>query len=500
MAFLVLLLLCGYSLAQELVPEAFQEEIQQQEQQVPKAQILSPQEIPQGFASQIKAAQQAQEETPVEPLKEEKIIEIPQQKTGYYSYEAYLDSIELTAKLLLPARLRLDSMKYVINSETQAPMGQYEKQANYEKRIANAEKGKQLRIANLEKLHNAQEKKVMDKLTATIRLSKDIQPEWDSMLQENEKEAGEYLKRIDKFKGKISDMNVMSARINSLLTKLNVSQSDVEALEKKNLLYIKRMERACELMQDYMLKEETKVLSTERKKFEMTLSNYNVEKEELQVNVKDINSIVPFDYHGIIKIKPRLAEEIDNETDGFTASIDYINYPFIVDGAKAYPGAKKAHIYYEDNEVNTIGAFKSIDGFDWREGYLEWATHADSLINGKMKYKSLDSSYAMKKVRVGPPFWTGKRIFRAMAFTLSATSLGLGIWQDRSVNSKTKSANKLYKETLEAAIGDEGKLHSKKANDYNRKVDSMHDSQLARNGFYISAGVFGVAGIMSFCF
>jgi hypothetical protein len=496
MAFLVLLLLlCGYSLAQE--PEA-------------EAQTL---DIPKGFASQIKPETKPvqQEETPAElpsiaePPKEEKKIEIPQktdysQKTGYYSYEAYLDSIELTAKLLLPARLTLDSMKYVINSESQAPIGQYEKQTNYEKRIENAEKSKQLKITNLEKLHSTKEKKIMDKLTSTIRLSKDIQPEWDSLLRENETDPGEYKKRIDKFKDKISDMNVMSARINSLLTKLNVNQSDVEALEKKNLLYIKRMERACELVQNYMLKEETKVLTTERKKYEMTLGNYDTEKEEFQVNVKDINSIVPFDYHGIIKIKSRMAQEIDNETDGFTTSIDYVNYPFTVDGAKVYPGAKKARIYYEDNEVVSIGAFKSIDGFDWREGYSEWTAHADSLINGKLKYRHLDSSYAMKKVRVGPPFWTAKRIFRAVAFTLSAASFGLGYWQDSKVKSKTNNANDLYKETLKAAIAGDEELHSENAAKYTREVEDIRDIQFARNGFYISAGAFGMAGIFSFYF
>jgi len=472
MALLALVfLLCGYSLAQELEAEA-------PSQPQPQPQILSPEEIPQGFAAQLKATQQVQpQEATVEPLKEEKKAEIAPKK-GFHSYEAYLDSIELTAKLLLPARITLDSMKNIINSEF------------------GTEKNKQIKIANLEKQYNAKEKKNMDKLTSTIRLSQDIQPEWDGMLQENEKDISEYKKRIDKFKEKISDMNVMNARIKSLLVKLNINESDIQTLEKKNMLYIKRMERANELMQNYMLKEEAQILSTERKKFSMTLGEYNENKGELQINVKDFGTNVPFDYHGVIKMKQRQAETIDNETDGFTAIIDYMNYPFTVDGSKVYPGAKKAHIYYEDKELTAVGAFKGIEGFDWREGYSEWATHVDSLLTGKLKYRNLGPSYVTEY----PPFWTASRIFRATAFALSAVSLGLGYWQDRAVKTKTEEANTLYNETLHSAIAGESATHKEKAGFYDNKVNSLEKSLFARNGLYISAGVFGVAGIVSFFF
>jgi hypothetical protein len=481
MAFLTLLLLLC---AQEPVAQGFAARLKaaQEAKQAQEAQEVKEQQVQQTQTQPQEAAP-----TPVAaPLIEEKKAETPPPpppKTGYHSYEAYLDSIELIAKSLLPGRLTLDSMKYVVSSG------------------AGTEKGKQIKTEYLENQHKAKEKKVMDKLSSTIRLSKDIQPEWEGMLQQNENETGEYRKRIEKFKEKISDMDVMGARIKSLLVKLNVDESDIEALDKKNMLYVKRMERACELMQNYMLKEEAQVLSTEKKKLEMYLGGYDMDKEEFKVNVKDLSSSVPFDYHGTIKIKPRLAEIIDGEIDDFTASIDYMNYPFTVDGAKVYPGAKKAHIYYENNEVPTTGTFKNIDGFDCREGYAEWATHVDSLLSGKLKYRNLDSSYAMKKVRVGPPFWTPRRIFRATVFTLSVASLGLGYWQDYALKSKTKKANELYSETLKAAIiGDDETAYKQNKRAYEDKVNSVQNSKFARNGFYISAGTFGVAGILSFFF
>jgi len=488
MAFLVLLLLCGFSLAaQEPIPQGFAAQLKaaqqakqqaqqpQQAQEAPQVPQLGPSALP-AQADSAKVEEKKAEAPPPPPPP-------PPKKSLYPSYEAYLDSIELIAKSLMPARITLDSMKSVINAEF------------------GTEKNKQLKITSLEKQHEAKEKKVKDKLTSTIRLSEDIQPEWNGLLQQNEKEVSEYQKRIEKFKEKITDMNAMRARIKSLLVKLNVDDSDIDALEKKNMLYVKRMERACELMQNYMLKEQSQVLSTERKKFDMSLGEYDAEKEEYQIKIRDIISTVPFDYQGIIKIKPRLAEIIDNEVDDFTAKIDYVNYPFMLDGSLVYPGAKKAHIYYENNEVTSVGTFKNIDGYDWREGYMEWALRVDSLLSGKLKYRNLDSSYAMKKVRVGPPFWTGPRIFRATAFALSAVSLGLGYWQDTQVKTKTKRANELYGETLKLATeGKDVDGYREKAKDYDNELSNLQVSQLARNGFYISAGTFGVAGIVSFFF
>jgi hypothetical protein len=106
----------------------------------------------------------------------------------------------------------------------------------------------------------------------------------------------------------------------------------------------------------------------------------------------------------------------------------------------------------------------------------------------------------MKKVRVGPPFWTPKRIFRTTVFVLSAASLGLGYWQNSVVKSKTKKANELYSETLKEAIKGDNETHRQNAKAYEDKVNSIQDSKFARNGFYISAGAFGVAGMLSFFF
>ncbi|MDR1813031.1 MAG: hypothetical protein LBQ87_09425 [Candidatus Fibromonas sp.] len=356
----------------------------------------------------------------------------------YASYEVFLDSIETYANAILPEKERLDSMKAAVNSETAGPKDEFEKQVDYEKRLADFEKARRQKILTLEREYGERIKGAMEKLRAGIAFKEDIQPGWGGTLK---KDAGveEYRERIDGFTAKISAMKARISRITGLFGKLEFSREDTKALsghwQQKNILYISRLEKACELMQDYIIQEQVKILSTERSRFPMNLGAYDADKETFEFNMNDVASqTVPFDYSGVIKISPEQARETNRQTDNFAASIDYINYPFVIDDAKLYPGVKKAHVYYRGQELPTRGVFKNVSGLDNLQGYSEWATYASSLLSGKITPRNLDSLYAMtpnictdcnsdgdsKKT-----FWSGKNVFRAAMLGLSALSLGL---------------------------------------------------------------------------
>jgi hypothetical protein len=313
---------------------------------------------------------------------------------------------------------------------------------------------------------------------------------------------------MDKFTGKISEMKERITEITALLGKLELGKSDAETLQKhwqeKNLLYISRLEKARELMQDYILQEQAKVLSTDRKKFDMSLGAYNADYEEFIFNMNDTNSqTVPFNFSGTIKISPQQAKETNRQTDGFTASVDYINYPLMIGGTKLYPGVKKTHVFYKEQELPTNGTFKSIPSLDKLDGYPEWLAYTDSLLSGKLSPKNLDSLYAMKVVGVkiasetkqsdGKSFWTGKNFFRIAMFGLSAASLGLGIMQDGDVKTKGETSNRLYAEALAQDTPENRSA-------YQNSVDELNKSKNLRNGFYVGAGTFGAAGAVSFFF
>ena len=513
-----MLLMAGYSIAQELDPLAHESHdvFSQQEQQADpfpqhppqpqyQPQILSPDDIPKGFSSQIKASQpkeeapKVQQAAPVAKAPAPKKEMPPPPVAKYANYEIYLDTIDALSSVLVPSREKINDMIKAIEDEPLRPKRDNEKQEIYDKFVADREKSRKTRIANLEKQYSQQQKRPLEKLIAEIKLSDDIQPEWgETLLQNADEDSDEYQKRLNKFKSRISEMNFKIARITNVLTSLNIGQGNLNAMEKKNLLYIKRLERAIELMNNYMLQDQMKILATENIKGGVTLGEYDAEKEMFPVNVRnpDVNSKVVYDFHGFLKVSPYFAQRISELPDAFITSVDYVNYPFIIRGEKVYPGAKEMYIFYEEGEVPAKGVFKIIDGYEHMEGFPEWAMRADSLINGKIKYRKLDHTYAMKKVSVGPPFWTTKRIIFASMLTASATSLGIALWQNSSVSNKTKSADRLYEATLNTVVPNGDKTaYDAAVKAYEDKVDSRFNSQVARNLLYVSASGFAAGAV-----
>ena len=481
-----------------------------------EAQPVSLDSIPKGFASQLQKNQPPPAvETPA-PVPEPEPVAVLSSSSAvssssapvYNFYEDYLDSVLAYVKNVLPGKQNLETQKALINDEQPNPKTEYEKQADYDKRVGDFEREKRNKISKLEKEYKAEEKSRLEKLRAVINYKPDIQPEWAGILKQDASPE-DYYQRIAKLTDRIANMKIKIASVKETLERLELlGKSDLETLDKKNRIYMARLERARELIDDYILQYYASDSSTGKKKFEMVFGAYDPEKEQFQVNMGDIYSqTVPFSYVGFIKVSPAQAQEIDRKTDNFLANIHYIKYPFVLNGQKLYPGAKKASIYYKENEVPNTGVFQNVSGFENLEGYLEWAVYADSLISGKLLPRKLDSLYAMKKElpKVAPTgtWWQrNKNIVRGTFFVLSAASAGVAIWQNCEAKDKTKKLKNddWQGKTVEAIINkDEIGYHS-----YSKKYDDgvkdirLHEN--LRNGFYIGAGVFGVAGVLSFCF
>jgi hypothetical protein len=485
----------------------------------PPIQPVSLDSIPKGFASQIQKNQPppvvepepappVPEPTPVVPVSSSSSVSSssvapPPPPPPYKFYEDYLDSLVVFARNVLPGKQELETQKALINEERPGPKGEYEKQADYDYRIANFDKEKQKKIRDVEKKYEAEEKNRTQKLKDAINYKPDIQPEWAGILKQDAEIEG-YHQRIARLSDKISFMKRRATDVMEILTNLELlSKGDLGTLDKKNRIYMARLERAIELMQDYIIQEQAKTKSTEKKQYDMVFGAYDPEKEQFQVNMNDIYSrTVPFDFVGFIKVSPQTAQEIDRKTDNFLGSVDYINYPFMVNGEAVYTGAKNANIYYKGNAVTSVGVFRNVGGFENLDGYIEWATYADSLISGKLASRKLDSSYAMKSVlpKIAPTgtWWSrNNNIVRGTLFALSATSLGIAIWQNSEVGSKTKNLQKDYDNAVKAQDYEDYKTYSKK---YKDGVNDVRSSENMRNGFYIGAGLFGVAGVLSLCF
>jgi len=313
------------------------------------------------------------------------------------TYEDFLEGIRASANSIMPEKEKFDSQVAVEKARNPASRDEYESSADYEKRIVNFEKQKLKKILSLEREYLAKTRDAMEKIKANLSTKDDIKPDLTGILEKNTDING-YRDRMDNLTRKTSEMKNNISQVSDLLDNLNFPKNELNTLIKqwrqKNILYISRLKRAQELMKDYIVQEQAKVLTTPRKKFEMTLGAYNADKGEFEFSMNDVNSkTVPFEYSGIIKIANNQAREMNRKTDDLTASIDYINYPLVADSYRLYPGVIKAQVFYKEKEVPTSGSFKVVQNLSGIKGFMEWAIYTDSLITGKLRPKNLNPSY-----------------------------------------------------------------------------------------------------------
>jgi hypothetical protein len=438
------------------------------------------------------------------------------------TYEEFLDNIEALAKSVMPEKKRLDSLKAIENAETPAPKDEYEKQVDYEKRSADFENAKQQKLQSLDAEYKERTKEPTEKIKQGITSKDDWQPAWAGMLNQEASNVKEYSERSAKTSVKISEMKARISSVSELLGALNFSQSEIKLIterwQQKNQLYISRLKRAMELMQDYSLQEQAKILTTDKKKVNMTLGAYNAENEVFEVSINDSAShVVPFNFSGAIKMPPEQARETNKQTDNFTVSVDYINYPFIINNsANTFPGAKQIYVYYKDNELQSKGNFVDVLRLSKNNSYAQWKVYADSLISGKLAPKNLDSTYAMnlkgfdfseddkseKRAQAandasssGGSFWTTRNKVRVAVFAVSALCLGLGISKDGDVSKNKKETNR-----LNAELGYNPNRDSEEFKKYTKSKNELESSESSRNAYYLGAAVFGIAGAATFFF
>jgi hypothetical protein len=93
-----------------------------------------------------------------------------------------------------------------------------------------------------------------------------------------------------------------------------------------------------------------------------------------------------------------------------------------------------------------------------------------------------------------------KNIMGGTLLALAATSAGLGYWQNSEATSKERELRNIFNNAEKAAMVGDINSYIRHRNAYGRAKEDLQSAQGLRNGFYIGAGVFGIAGAVTFFF
>ena len=118
---------------------------------------------------------------------------------------------------------------------------------------------------------------------------------------------------------------------------------------------------------------------------------------------------------------------------------------------------------------------------------------------------NFDSAYAVSKNVAEKPesgaWWSkNKNIVRTVLFVAAAGSTGIAIWQNNMASKEKDKAAIWYTNITTTIVSQEKREYEHFVNNYDKSVDNVRSHENMRNGFYIGAGIFGVAGIVSLCF
>jgi len=288
----------------------------------------------------------------------------------------------------------------------------------------------------------------------------------------------------------------------------------VGVLRFKHETYRNKLVRTLKVLEDNILVTESLLITEVPPSARITLGAYDVEKEIFEIEVQDTtNAKSPFYFAGWIGIPRDTAKAMNRSTDGFLAGISYLNYPFFTkDSMQSFNLAmKELTLSRKAVPLKVSGSFKPFGMFEYMDGYDEWRSHADSLLNGTLKAQNLGLAYVLNGEKAGAVAaatteekssggglgWRGWT--RIVTFTAAAVLGGLAIKKQMDADTNAKDINAMN--NLPGATADKSSLTYKNwYEDRRSKEKTLSDNESSRTIFGVTAGVFAVGGVLTFFF
>jgi hypothetical protein len=289
----------------------------------------------------------------------------------------------------------------------------------------------------------------------------------------------------------------------------NEGERQVGVLRYKHEDYKNKLTRSLNVLEDNIIATESQLINETPSNARITLGAYDVEKEVFEMDVQDTANVKsPFHFAGRVGIPRDTAKAMNRSTDGFLIGVAYLNYPFVSGDSSFNLAMKELSLSRKAVPLKVEGEFKPLGRFESMEGYGQWRAHADSLLNGSLKVQGLDLNYALKGEKakeaaseasavadagsgLGWRGWT-----RILTFTAAAALGTVAVVKHLKVADDEKTINKPDRNDPEYS-----KWYAEYENgDYNKYYKNIKDNKNQRNIFGVGAGVFAVAGILTFVF
>ena len=284
----------------------------------------------------------------------------------------------------------------------------------------------------------------------------------------------------------------------------------VGVLRYKHEAYRNQLVRSLKVLKDNITATELKLITETPLNAKITLGAYDVEKEIFEITVEDTaNARTPFHFQGKAGVPRDTAKAMNRSTASFLAGVSYISYPFVSGDSSFNLAMKELSLTRKAVPLKVEGAFKPVGRFEEMKGYGKWRAHADSLLGGALKVQGLDLDYALRGEKAkeaagaaaagsGRLGWRGRT--RILTFS-SATACGtLAVVKHLKAKNYENNFNKTSRTAPARTDTKYDDWYGKNYHSLNENLDNVNDNKNYRNIYGSLAGIFAVAGGLTFVF
>lgn len=253
---------------------------------------------------------------------------------------------------------------------------------------------------------------------------------------------------------------------------------------KKYDTYRARLNRAIEVLQDYILVQAGEPKSLAIASSAMTLTSYNADAGKYGFTTQYEQDGFAFLYEGNLKMSTDDAKATKKVSDGFELKAKYYDIPVVYNGSAIYPAWHSLEVAKAGKSIPTEGAFKLPAVWYNDPGVAAAIARADSLRKGLIDVRNLDATYALNygtnSSSSSSRVWMW--VARGLLFAASAASGTYGYLQQ-------KDSDKLSED-----------YNPRNAQEGVDKLQEIRDCELRRDRAYFASAILAIAGTITFAF